>query len=74
MAAGTRAGGVRDVIGGGHSGLACAAYLARAGLDVLVLERRGLVGGAAGHRGAVAWLPGLQCLVRGQPAAAADRQ
>ena len=35
------------VIGGGHNGLVCAAYLAAAGLDVCVLERRGVVGGAA---------------------------
>ena len=34
------------VVGGGHNGLVAAAYLARAGADVLVLERRGFVGGA----------------------------
>jgi phytoene dehydrogenase-like protein len=39
----------RDVVivGGGHNGLACAAYLAKAGLDVLVLEKRDVLGGAA---------------------------
>jgi phytoene dehydrogenase-like protein len=35
------------VIGGGHNGLITAAYLAKAGKDVLVLERRHLVGGAS---------------------------
>src|SRR5262249_7165803 len=35
------------IIGGGHNGLVTAAYLAKAGKKVLVLERRHLVGGAA---------------------------
>ena len=35
------------VIGGGHNGLVHAAYLARAGKKVLVLERRHVLGGAA---------------------------
>ncbi len=35
------------VIGGGHNGLTCAAYLAKAGRKTLVLERRHVLGGAA---------------------------
>ena len=34
------------IVGGGHNGLVTAAYLARAGLRVIVLERRSLIGGA----------------------------
>lgn len=35
------------IVGGGHNGLTCACYLAGAGYKVRVLERRGVVGGAA---------------------------
>jgi phytoene dehydrogenase-like protein len=35
------------IIGGGHNGLVCAAYLGMAGLKVKVLERRAIIGGAA---------------------------
>jgi phytoene dehydrogenase-like protein len=35
------------IIGAGHNGLTCAAYLARAGLKVRVVERRSIIGGAA---------------------------
>jgi len=34
------------IVGGGHNGLVCACYLAKAGLRVVVLERRHIVGGA----------------------------
>jgi phytoene dehydrogenase-like protein len=36
------------VVGGGHNGLVCAAYLVRAGLSVRVVEARATVGGCAG--------------------------
>lgn len=35
------------VIGAGHNGLVCAAYLAASGLDVHIVERRSVLGGAA---------------------------
>jgi phytoene dehydrogenase-like protein len=35
------------IIGGGHNGLVCSAYLAMAGLKIVVLEQRPVAGGAA---------------------------
>jgi len=35
------------IVGGGHNGLVCAAYLAKAGKKILVLEQRHILGGAA---------------------------
>ena len=35
------------VVGGGHNGLICAAYLARAGIDTVLIEARADVGGCA---------------------------
>ena len=35
------------ILGGGHNGLTCGSYLARAGLRTVVLERRPVIGGAA---------------------------
>jgi len=46
------------VVGGGHNGLACAAYLAKAGAKVLVAERSTHVGG--GCHTAEATLPGFK--------------
>ena len=49
------------ILGGGHNGLVCAAYLAKAGLDVIVVEKNAQLGGAAvseefapGYRNSVA--------------------
>ena len=35
------------VVGGGHNGLVCAAYLARLGFDTILIEARSSVGGCA---------------------------
>jgi phytoene dehydrogenase-like protein len=48
------------VIGAGHNGLVAATLLARAGLDVLVLERDAVIGGAARTERPFAKVPGLQ--------------
>ena len=60
------------VIGGGHNGLVNAAYLARAGRKVLVLERRHVVGGAAVTEEIYPGLQVLRLLVRRLAAAARD--
>src|SRR4051812_14680168 len=39
--------GTVAIVGAGHNGLVCAFYLARAGFNVQMFERRGVVGGAA---------------------------
>ncbi|MHB8694954.1 MAG: phytoene desaturase family protein [Solirubrobacteraceae bacterium] len=48
------------VIGAGHNGLTCGAYLARAGRRVLVLERRSIVGGMCTTEETVAEAPGFK--------------
>jgi beta-carotene ketolase (CrtO type) len=48
------------VIGAGHNGLACGAYLAKAGRRVLILEERSIVGGFATTEETVAAAPGFK--------------
>ena len=52
------------VIGAGHNGLTNAAYLAKAGLDVLVLEKNGYIGGATVSRELIPRLEVLQLFLR----------
>ena len=62
------------IIGGGHNGLVCGTYLARAGLKVLVLERRPIFGGAAVTEEIRAGLPRLDLLLCDEPAASAHHR
>jgi beta-carotene ketolase (CrtO type) len=48
------------IVGGGHNGLTCAAYLARAGRRVVVLERRDVIGGMCTTEETVAEAPGFR--------------
>ena len=62
------------VVGGGHNGLTHAAYLAKAGLRTLVLERQDVVGGAAITEELHPGLLVHHVLLRAEPAAAGDRR
>jgi len=48
------------IIGAGHNGLTCAAYLLKAGYSVLLLEKRPVPGGAATTEAAIPELPDFQ--------------
>jgi beta-carotene ketolase (CrtO type) len=48
------------IIGGGHNGLVCGAYLAKQGLRVLVLERRDVAGGCCTTEEAIPGCPGFR--------------
>ena len=48
------------IIGGGHNGLTCAAYLARAGKKVIVLEERDIVGGFCTSEETIPEAPGYR--------------
>src|SRR5215467_4159644 len=52
------------LIGGGHNGLICAGYLAKAGLRVTLLERRSVVGGPASTR---EFMPGYHSAITNSP-------
>jgi phytoene dehydrogenase-like protein len=52
------------IVGGGHNGLVAGGYLARAGLRVMVLERRALVGGPCA---AYEYFPGYQAAMTNSP-------
>ena len=62
------------IIGGGHNGLTCAAYLGMAGLKVKVLERRPVVGRRGGHRGVSSGLSQLGRRLHGEPAQSEDHR